>query len=152
NFDDYPDIMADFADGGAGPNYVNIFYLFDPAAKRFVYDEGLSVLPQVEVDTINHVIRSAWRNGAGQHGAAEYRYIDGKMEQTYQWDQVWGMGYFVQETESIRQSDGEWKETVNYGAEAVADTVAIYRKPDDRQEPLTRISGSPAYLKIRDEK
>lgn len=152
NFDGYPDIMADFADGGAGPNYANIFYLFDPVAKRFKYDEGLSALSQVEVDTVNRVILSAWRNGAGQHGSAEYRFIDGKMEQTYQWDQVWGMGYFVQETESIRQSDGEWKETVSYGAEAVADTVAIYRNPDDRQEPLTHIPGSPAYLKIRDEK
>src|SRR5690606_27005931 len=61
-------------------------------------------------------------------------------------------GYFVQETESTRQPDGEWKETVSYGAEAVADTIAIYLKPDDRQEPLTRIPGSNAYLKIRDEK
>lgn len=152
NFDGYRDIVSAYADGGAGPNYVNIFYLFDPVAKRFVYDEGLSALPQVEVDTINHVIRSAWRNGAGQHGAAEYRFIGGKMEQTYQWDQVWGMGYFVQETESTRQPDGAWKETVSYGVEGVADTVAIYRKPDDKQEPLTRIPGSNAYLKIRDEK
>ena len=151
NFDGYRDIVSAYADGGAGPNYVNIFYLFDPVAKRFVYDEGLSALPQVEVDTINHVIRSAWRNGAGQHGAAEYRFIGGKMEQTYQWDQVWGMGYFVQETESTRQPDGAWKETVSYGVEGVADTVAIYRKPDDRQEPLTRIPGTTAYLKIREE-
>lgn len=152
NFDGYRDIVSAYADGGAGPNYVNIFYLFDPAAKRFVYDEGLSALSQVEVDTINQVIRSAWRNGAGQHGAAKYRFINGKMEQTYQWDQVWGMGYFVQETESARQPDGGWKETVSYGAEGVADTIAIYRKPDDRQAPLTRIHGSTAYLKIRDEK
>lgn len=152
NFDGYRDIVSAYADGGAGPNYVNIFYLFDPATKRFVYDEGLSALSQVEVDTINQVIRSAWRNGAGQHGAAKYRFINGKMEQTYQWDQVWGMGYFVQETESARQPDGGWKETVSYGAEGVADTIAIYRKPDDRQEPLTRIPGSTAYLKIRDEK
>lgn len=152
NFDGYRDIVSAYADGGAGPNYVNIFYLFDPATKRFVYDEGLSALPQVEVDTVNQVIRSAWRNGAGQHGADEYRFIGGKMEQTYQWDQVWGMGYFVQETESTRQADGAWKETVSYGAEAVADTVAIYGKPDDRHEPLTRIPGSNAYLKIRDEK
>src|SRR5690606_10900159 len=152
NFDGYRDIVSAYADGGAGPNYVNIFYLFDPATKRFVYDEGLSALSQVEVDTINQVIRSAWRNGAGQHGAAEYRFINGKMEQTSQWDQVWGMGYFVQETESTRQGDGGWKETVSYGAEAVVDTMAIYRKPGDRQEPLTRIPGSNAYLKIRDEK
>src|SRR5690606_24850211 len=110
NFDGYPDIMADFADGGAGPNYANIFYLFDATTKRFVYNEALSALSQVEVDTMNHVIRSAWRNGAGQHGSAEYRFIDGKMEQTYQWDQVWGSGYFVEETEAVRQQDGQWKE------------------------------------------
>src|SRR5690606_12385036 len=152
NFDGYRDIVSAYADGGAGPNYVNIFYLFDPVTKRFVYDEGLSSLPQVEVDTVKRVIRSAWRNGAGQHGAAEYRFINGKMEQTYQWDQVWGTGYFVQETESTRQVDGAWKETVSYGAEAVADTVAIYQKPDDRQEPHARVPGSTAYLKIRDEK
>src|SRR5690606_29531369 len=47
NFDGYRDIVSAYADGGAGPNYVNIFYLFDPAAKRFVYDEDLSALPQV---------------------------------------------------------------------------------------------------------
>ena len=152
NFDGYRDIVSAYADGGAGPNYGNIFYLFDPVTKRFVYDEGLSALPQVEVDTVKRVIRSAWRNGVGQHGAAEYRFINGKMEQTYQWNQVWGTGYFVQETESTRQVDGAWKETVSYGAEAVADTVAIYQKPDDRQEPHARVPGSTAYLKIRDEK
>lgn len=112
NFDGHPDIMADFADGGASPNYSNIFYLFDPVSKQFVYDDALSELSQVEVDPLHQVIRSAWRNGAGQHGAAEYRFINGKLEQTYQWDQIWGAGYFVEETESVRQPDGQWKPTI----------------------------------------
>ena len=62
------------------------------------------------------------------------------------------MGYFVQETESTRLGDGGWKETDSYGAEAVVDTVVIYLKPDDRQEPHTLIPGSTVYLKMRDEK
>lgn len=84
NFDGYRDIVSAYADGGASPNYVNIFNHFDPVAKRFVYDEGLSALPQVEVDTVNPVIRSAKRNGAGQHGAAEYSFINCKIEQSSQ--------------------------------------------------------------------
>lgn len=84
NFDGYRDIVSAYADGGASPNYVNIFNHFDPVAKRFVYDEGLSALPQVEVDTVNPVIRSAKRNGAGQHSAAEYSFINCKIEQSSQ--------------------------------------------------------------------
>lgn len=152
NFDGYPDIVSAYADGGSGPNYTNIFYLFDPVSKRFVYNEDLSVLSQVEVDTTHQVIRSAWRAGAGQHGAAEYRFIDGRMEQTYQWDQVWGWGYFVEEAEAVRQPDGQWKETLIYSAEAVTDTVTIYRKPDKGQTSIARVPGATAYFRIRDEK
>ncbi|GAB3017085.1 hypothetical protein GCM10027051_22200 [Niabella terrae] len=152
NFDGYPDMMFDFADGGAGPNYINMFYLFDPVLNQFVYDEALSALSQVEVDTVHQLIRSAWRAGAGQHGAAEYRFIGGKLEQTYQWDQVWGAGYFVKETASIRQPNGQWKEIHTYGAEAVADTISIYRTPNEKKAPVAQVPGTCTYFKILDEK
>lgn len=154
NFDGYPDIMSDFTDGGAGPNYINIFFLFNPGTHRFEYDDTLSGLPQVEVDVENQLIHSRWRSGAGQHGAAAYRFVDGRLLQTYQWDQTWGSfgGDVAKQVESVLQEDGSWDERVRYWIENIQDTLFVYSEPHVDVQPLDMLLGTGLSFNIQEEK
>lgn len=153
NFDGYPDLMSDFADGGAGPNYSGIFYVFNPKTRRFEYHEALSGLSQVEVDTENQAIHSGWRSGAAQHGAATYRFVDGKLLQTYQWDQTWESdGNLIKQKELFLQDDSEWREKTTYWIENLADKLIIYHQADTNQHPLATLSDVAVSLVILEEK
>ncbi len=70
NFDGYPDMAIFAQDGGAGPNFSNNYYLFEPRTGLFVYHEDLSNLTQPEIDPTKKEVRSASRNGAMEHGKA----------------------------------------------------------------------------------
>lgn len=150
NFDGYPDIMSSYADGGAGPNYSNIFFLYDPDSKTFNYHEQLSSLPQVEVDTVKKLIYSAWRSGAGWHGSGEYRFENDDLVQVKGWEQNWGNGYFSQESFSERKN-GEWVTEVLYGAEIDADSVIVYDQPSDDARQVDVIKGEWKYGQLVEE-
>ncbi len=87
NADGHPDISVLVNNGGAGPNSVRNFYLFNPATRQFVFHEGLSELSQVTVHP-NGTITSAGRGG-GQHTASTYRFIRAKMVEVKRVDHTW---------------------------------------------------------------
>lgn len=84
--DGHPDIMLAVNDGGAGPNSMDNFYLFDPATGKFAFHAELSELPQVSVDR-KGIITSAARGSCCQHSSATYRLIRGKLTQMTSWEE-----------------------------------------------------------------
>jgi hypothetical protein len=76
--DGHPDLRLAVNDGGAGPNSMDNFYLFDPATGKFTFHAELSELPQVSVDR-DGKITSAGRGSCCHHGSATYRLIRGKL-------------------------------------------------------------------------
>lgn len=148
NFDGYPDIMADFADGGAGPNYTRVFFVFNPEKEVFEYHAGLSALPQVEIDTVKQRVRSSWRSGAAQHGMAEYCFMNGTMVHIYQWDQTWESADVAQQVESILQEDGTWAKKVWYEMSLADETVPVHRKPSEEGAPLAMWTNTSIVLRV----
>ncbi|MFM0133239.1 XAC2610-related protein [Paraburkholderia sediminicola] len=98
NFDGYPDIAIFSQSGGAGPNNTENFFLFNPTTRQFVFDEELSSLPQIAIDSKTRTITSAQRDGCCRHSAETYRYMDGRLTLIANWD------------ESL-SADGKWLET-----------------------------------------
>jgi len=97
NFDGHPDIVIPFADGGAGPNFTNYYYLFSPKSKRFEFNQQLSDLSQPSVNS-DGTITSAYRSSCCQHHSETYRFHRGKLLLVADWDRVY-------------TSDGKWIET-----------------------------------------
>lgn len=87
NFDGHPDLAIPFADGGAGPNFSNNYYLFDPAAGAFRLNQELSDLPQPSIN-LDGTISSASRGGCCQHHAETYRFHQGKLQLVADWDEA----------------------------------------------------------------
>ncbi|EHP40593.1 hypothetical protein OR16_24815 [Cupriavidus basilensis OR16] len=87
NFDGHPDITISGMSGGAGPNSTENVFLFDPVTRRFVYNEALSNLPQISIDTNRHTVQSAQRGSCCSHSAQTFRYIDGKLTLVAEWDE-----------------------------------------------------------------
>ncbi|WP_416051090.1 XAC2610-related protein [Cupriavidus basilensis] len=98
NFDGDPDISIFGMSGGAGPNSTENFFLFDAARRRFVFDETLSGLSQIAIDSRTRSISSAQRNSCCSHSAQTYRYAGGTLTLVSTWD------------ESLT-ADGKWLET-----------------------------------------
>lgn len=97
NFDRHPDIVIAAADGGAGPNNTDYFYIYNPRRKRFEFDEELSSLTQVTINR-NGTITSASRGSCCSHSSETYRYVRGRLTLISSWD------------ESLT-ADGRWVET-----------------------------------------
>jgi hypothetical protein len=74
NFDGYQDIIL-FSGSYAGPNTHAAFWVYDPATKRFNYNEQLSELTSVRIDSIKHLIFSSNSCCAGHS----------RTDQTYRW-------------------------------------------------------------------
>lgn len=98
NFDGHPDLRFGGSSGGAGPNNTSNFFLFDAKSGRFVFDEVLSDLSQIELDTHKKLITSAQRGGCCSHSSQTWRYKNGRLVEIANWD------------ESLTV-DGEWVET-----------------------------------------
>ncbi|AOM80522.1 XAC2610-related protein [Pedobacter steynii] len=81
NFDGYPDLQIYSHSGGAGPNYGNNYYLYNPKTKRFDYHAKLSDLSQPEINVKTKSISAAWRNGAGNYGSEKYKWINRQLIQ-----------------------------------------------------------------------
>ena len=78
NLDGHPDIALAVNNGGAGPNSMDNFYLFDPRLRRYALHEGLSELPQVRIDG-KGTITSAARGSCCHHYYETYRFIGARM-------------------------------------------------------------------------
>ena len=78
NFDGYKDLVLYSHDGGAGPNYGNNYFIFNPKTKQFIFNEAMSDLSQPEINFKTKTIHAGWRNGAANHGAETYKWINGK--------------------------------------------------------------------------
>ena len=87
NQDGHPDFSLAVNNGGAGPNNMDNFYLFNPTTRRYALHEGLSELSQVGIDS-KGTITSASRGGCCQHGSASYRFIGGKLTQLTSLDEA----------------------------------------------------------------
>ncbi|WEF33876.1 XAC2610-related protein [Pseudoduganella chitinolytica] len=97
NFDGRPDIVITYMEAGAGPNYVDGFYLFDARQGRFVPDTDLSQLTQPAIHA-DGTITSSSRGGCCQFDMATYRYVNGKL-------------VLVEASEEAMTADGKWIET-----------------------------------------
>ncbi len=75
NFDGHPDLEIYAANGGAGPNYANNYYIFSPATGRYVYHEAMSELSQPFVNEKTKSVHAASRAGAGQYRVEKYKWI-----------------------------------------------------------------------------
>lgn len=94
NRDGHPDIQLPYADGGAGPNLADNFYLFDARTQHYVLHEQLSARTQVSIDADGN-IHSASRGSCCQHHAETHRFVDGQLTLVADWDESY-------------TADGEW--------------------------------------------
>ncbi len=139
NFDGYPDLEIFAHSGGAGPNFGNDYYLYNPEKQAFEYNEEFSALIQPEIDTIQKRIHSSWRSGAGNHGAEVYTVTNGNLDMLQRWERncilpslfcVWYEG---------KRIDGKWVETerrsafLANGENGQAVHIPIFEKPDGKQ-------------------
>ena len=97
NSDGYPDIEVPFADGGAGPNNTNYYYLFDPISGLFEFNQQLSDLSQPVVN-LDGTVSSASRGSCCQHHSETYRFYQGQLLLIADWDEAY-------------TADGKWIET-----------------------------------------
>ncbi|HEX5329554.1 XAC2610-related protein [Sulfuricurvum sp.] len=87
NFDGFPDLQIRAFDGGAGPNSVDYFYLYDPKTKTFKFDEQLSNFSQIGINVRTKSITSAYRDGCCHHVEETYRYFSGVLTLVENWDE-----------------------------------------------------------------
>jgi len=87
NFDGWPDLSVPGYSGGAGPNATRNLFLFDPAARAFVFEPTLSSLPQLDIDSATRTLTSASRGGCCSHATETYRYVDGQLQQVASWEE-----------------------------------------------------------------
>lgn len=135
NFDGYPDFMFLMQSGGAGPNYTNNFYLYNPQKGNFEYHDELSQLSQVQIDVKNHTIGSDWRDGAAHHGGEKYTFVNQQLTKIAYWDQHAAMGFFAQEN-SGELIHGKWIDHHYKGAEVLASTATVYQYPEEQKVSL----------------
>jgi hypothetical protein len=77
NFDGYSDIHI-FVTAGAGPNSVDLYFVFDEKKKSFARDTVLEHIPSATFDPRTKTIGSSWTDGCCAHGENTYRYAKGK--------------------------------------------------------------------------
>lgn len=151
NFDGYQDMMVFNQNGGAGPNYSYNFYLYNPKNGQFEYNEELSDLSQVQVDTKNKIITCDWRNGAADHGGEQYTFINHQFTKISYWEQNGFRGYFTEET-SGQLKDGKWIEQLYLGTDIAATKAAVYTNPDSTLQPkATLLQHDYALIKKENE-
>lgn len=113
NFDGYPDFWIPAFNGGAGPNYTNYFYLYNPKSGKFEFNEPLSDLEQVDVDSKSKTISSAFRDGCCHHGGATYGFVNNRLDTLSTWDDNAGPGYFGAYDQS-EKINGKWQDSSYY--------------------------------------
>lgn len=81
NFDGHKDIaIMEFAP--AGPNVPYLYFLWEPAARRFAAHAGLAALTAPRFDAESKRIHSHWRESAARGGSDSYMWENGKLTLT----------------------------------------------------------------------
>ncbi len=89
----------------AAPNIPYVYYLFDPTAAKFVYNESYGVITSPEFPG-NNEIRSKWRDGAARWGVDTYKIANNTPTLTQR--EVWEAINATQakHTITLRNADG----------------------------------------------
>ena len=111
NFDGYKDLVVFSHDGGAGPNNGNNYYIYDPKAHQFIFNQEISNLTQTQIDPKHKTVLSAWRDGAARHGYEKYKWIKGKFTQVEYYETYYLNTNYVEETHKFLRN-GTMKGTV----------------------------------------
>jgi hypothetical protein len=77
NFDGYEDIAV--LQNNATANTLELYWLYDPAKKKFEESVELEAISSAAFDHENREITSFWRSSCCDHGYSTYRYINGKL-------------------------------------------------------------------------
>lgn len=107
NFDGSPVLVVPFADGGAGPNSMNNYYLFNLKKNRFEFNKQLSELPQSSIDS-NGKVTSMYRDGCCHHHTETYRLRNGRLILIADWDEAFTADGWI-ETSTGMLVDRKWK-------------------------------------------
>lgn len=73
NFDGYQDLRL-MTSWGATGNHVYSVWLYDPVTHRFVYNNALSQLNNIDIDLASHTIQSHGNSSADSWGGSSYRW------------------------------------------------------------------------------
>ncbi len=126
NFDIYSDFWIFAHTGGAGPNYGNNYYLYNPKTHQFAYNKQLSWLTQPFIDTKSKEITSEFRDGCCHHGGATYTFKNGRLDTLSTWDNAWNhAGLFGAEVHSTK-INGHWVDSVQYQATILPDSTPVF--------------------------
>lgn len=130
NFDGYPDIWIYAHNGGAGPNDGNNYYLYNPRNGQFEFNQNLSDLTQISVDTKSKTITSAFRDGAGHHGGGTYTFTHDTLTQITSWDD-YCMGSFFCTFSTGTLMNGHWQDSVAYTLYLSDSNIQVLARPED---------------------
>lgn len=111
NFDGHLDVVLPMQSGGAGPNYTNNVFLFNPKNQRFEWNEEISMLPQLSIDSKNKLIESGQRNGCCEHSMTKYRWRNGRLLVVYEWQET--LRETIEETTVGRLVKGKMRYTTH---------------------------------------
>src|SRR5699024_9367948 len=129
NFDGYPDFWIFAHDGGAGPNYGDDFYLYHPESGKFEYNEQLSNLTQVAVDTKMKTITSEFRDGCCHHGGEAYTFKNGQLDTLSYWNRQFGYFGIFAEYSAGKKENGKWNDSTFYEVSPVGENTKIWAVP-----------------------
>lgn len=136
NFDGYPDIWIRAQDGGASPNYTHNYYLYNPHTGQFDYNEPLSGLSQIEIDSKAKIISSSWRDGAAHHGARQYTFMHDTLVKISYWDNMFINGATFNVTKFGKLMNGKWNDSIYYTGNITSQIAFVYADPDQRSKPV----------------
>lgn len=147
NFDGHPDIWMYAHSGGAGPNDGNNYYLFNPKTKKFEYNQQLSDLTQVSIDSETKTIESAFRDGCCHHGGATYTFKENQLDTLSIWDQQFGYSGIFAENYSKEKIDGKWKDSLFYSMIPVH-KVIIRDRPSEKAKIIVMVKADWSSLRV----
>lgn len=130
NFDGYPDIWIYAHNGGAGPNDGNNYYLYNPQNGQFEFNQNLSDLTQISVDTKSKTITSAFRDGAGHHGGGIYTFTHDTLSPISYWDDYCRGSFYCTFTTGTLMN-GHWKDSVAYTLYLSDSNIQVFAQPEE---------------------
>lgn len=130
NFDGYPDIWIYAHNGGAGPNDGNNYYLFNPKTGQFEFNQKLSDLTQVSVDSKSKIITSAFRDGAGHHGGGTYTFTHDTLTQVAYWDDYCRGAFYCDYTKG-QLINGHWQDSLFHVIYPADSNLKAFAEPRD---------------------
>lgn len=87
NFDQYPDLFMHGFSGGAGPNNVDNYFIYNPKTSLFELNDTLSSMTQLELNPKDHTVTTSQRSSCCSHSSETYKYINNKLTLIKSWEQ-----------------------------------------------------------------